>query len=80
MELKVTFQWFKSNHDAIFAEYPNKYIGLQDSKVIFSADTYEEALAVADSMGLIPGTYLIQECTEGENAYTQMFSSFIAFA
>lgn len=80
MNLKNTFRWFKENHDDIFAKYPDCFIVIQGEKVLYSAKTYDEALAIADKNGLAAGTYLIQECTEGESAYTQMFCSNIVFA
>ena len=80
LDLKQTFRWFKEHHEEIFRQYSNCYVVLQGESVLFSANTYDEALERANEEGLRPGTYLIQECSEGESAYTQMFCSNIVFA
>lgn len=79
-ELKQTFRWFKEHHNEIFARYPNSFVVIRDEVVLFSAPSFEEAVSMADSQGLKVGTYLIQECREGESSYTQMFCSDIVFA
>lgn len=79
-ELKQTFKWFKEHHNEIFAQYPNSFVVIRDEAVLFSAPSFEDAMSIADSQGLEAGTYLIQECREGESSYTQMFCSDIVFA
>ena len=41
-------------------------------------DTYEEALFETSKVHEL-GTFLIQECTEGDSAYTQTFHSRVIF-
>lgn len=74
------FDFFTMNHDDLFAKYPNKFIVLKDCSVILMGDSFEEAYAKAESAGLTPGTFLIQECSEGDSAYTQFFSTQMVFA
>ena len=74
------FHFFLENHDRLFSEYPDKMLVIQDNKVVFAEDTFDEALEKALKAGLVPGTFLIQECTEGEESYTQSFSSRVVFA
>lgn len=74
------FHFFLENHDKLYTEYPDKMLVIQDKKVVFAEDTFDEALDKALKAGLLPGTFLIQECTEGEGSYTQSFSSRVVFA
>lgn len=80
MMLEDEFKYFKDNHDALFAEYPNKYIVIKDKKVLFADDTFEDALSKAINGGLEVGTFLIQLCSAGESGYTQTFHSRVIFA
>lgn len=79
-DLKNSFRYFTENHDEIFSRYPNKFVVLCDESVILAKDTFVEAYEGAIAAGHQPGTFLVQECTEGDSAYTQFFSSNIAFA
>lgn len=74
------FKYFVANHDELFNLYPNKNLVIQDKKVVLATDTFEEALRKAMSAGLKLGDFIIQECTEGDRAYTQHFSSRVVFA
>lgn len=69
------FRFFTENHDKIFATYPNKYVVIREESVILAAETFEDALAEAQARGLKVGEFIIQQCTEGDSAYTQMFHS-----
>ena len=72
--LDKEFKYFVNHHDEIFAEYPNMFV------VVAAADTFDDALINAINMGFVPGTFLIQECTEGDDAYTQTFHTRVVFA
>lgn len=72
---KEDFQYFIDNHDKILEMYPNKFVVIKDKKVLFADDTFEGALEKAVSDGHDVGTFLIQECTEGDSAYTQTYHS-----
>lgn len=73
--LEENFNYFIANHDEILKQYPNKFVVIQNKQVIFGADTFDEAFSEANSRGLETGTYIIQECSEGDSAYTQTFHS-----
>lgn len=79
-DTKEIFRYFTDNHDEIFARYPGKFVVLDGKSVAFAEDTFEKALDAAIEAGFKPGEFLIQECTAGDSAYTQFFSSQIAFA
>lgn len=74
------FKWFIENHDSLYTLYPNKYIVIQEQAVIYAGNTFEDALNNALSKGLKLGSFIIQECTEGEGGYTQTFGSRVIFA
>ncbi len=74
------FEFFTENHDELVKKYPNKFVVLKDRTVVLAGDSFEEAYAKAHDSGLVLGTFLIQECTEGDSAYTQTFLSRVVFA
>lgn len=74
------FQYFVKNHDKIYDKYPDSFVVIEDEKVILSAPTFEDALNEALRRGLQPGRFLVQECTNGKDAYTQEFHSRVVFA
>lgn len=78
--LKSSFQFFKSHHDEIFHEYPNRYVVIKDCSIILTGDSFEDAYSKAIDAGFEVGSFLIQECTEGESAFTQTFHSRVIFA
>lgn len=79
-DTKEIFKYFTENHDEILAKYPGKFVVLVGKSVAFAKDSFDEAFDTAIEEGLNPGEFLIQECTAGDSAYTQFFSSQIAFA
>lgn len=79
-DLKDSFKYFIENHDSLFEEYPNKFVVIHEKTVVLSKDSFVEAYEAAISNGYDPGTFLIQECTAGDSAYTQFFASQISFA
>lgn len=74
------FRYFTTNHEELFSKYPEKFIVLNGETVIYAKDTFADALEAALASGLEPGEFLIQECTEGDSAYTQFFSNLAIFA
>lgn len=79
-KLNDNYQFFLDNHDELLSKYANKFLVIKDKKVLYSGDTFEESLAKAQEIGLEIGTFLIQECTDGDSAYTQEFHSRVIFA
>lgn len=78
--LQDEFTYFVNNHDEIYAMYPNKFVVIQGKQVVLAETSFEKALESALSKGLDAGTFIIQECTEGDSAYTQTFHSRVVFA
>ena len=74
------FKWFVGNQGDLYKLYPNKYLLIMNKEVLATADNIADALEIASSKGLEPGTYIIQLCGEDEWAYTQVFHSRVSFA
>ncbi|WP_407404369.1 hypothetical protein [Sodaliphilus sp.] len=78
--LEKEFKYFVSHHDEIFRDHPNKFVVISGEAVVSAAESFDEALSQAMAQGLEPGTFLIQECTEGDDAYTQTFHTRVVFS
>lgn len=72
--LEKEFNYFKANQKDLVDKYRNKYIVIIGNNVVGSYLTNEIALFKAKQKYEI-GTFLIQHCIEGENAYTCTFHS-----
>lgn len=78
--LEREFKYFKDNHARLLEEYPNKYLVIQEDKVLFAEDSMESAIEKAVEAKLEAGTYMVQLCSEGDSAFTQTFHSRVVFA
>jgi hypothetical protein len=73
------FQFYLSNQNELLKKYNTRFIVIVGEEVVDDYESYEQALFhSAEKYEL--GTFLIQECTEGEDAYTQTFHSRVVFA
>lgn len=77
--LKKEFEYYLANQSELVKTYNGKYLVIKDQKVVGAFDDQEEAYSSA-SKDYEVGTFLIQLCTPGEEAYTQTFHSRVAFA
>lgn len=73
------FKWFVENLKNLYNKYPDKYLVIQDKKILGDGSTFEEALRGAMSKKLDLGSFIIQKCGQGEDCYTQSFSSRVIF-
>mgnify|MGYP003397360990 CR=1 FL=1 len=73
--LEREFEYFKKNHDELYRAYPDKYLVIKGKDVLYAEDTFEKALEAAVKGGNKVGEFIIQLCSEGDSAYTQMFHS-----
>ena len=78
--LQDYFIWYLEHQNELVKEYNNRFIVIFDNQVIGDYDNLEHALFQTIEKGYELGTFLIQECTEGEEAYTQTFHSRVIFA
>jgi hypothetical protein len=77
--LDKEFQYYLDNQSELVKKYNGCFIVIIGDEVVGNYDSYEPALFA--SMGKYElDTFLIQECTEGEGAYTQTFHSRVVFA
>lgn len=67
-------QYFIDNQEALVREYGGQIIVLVDERVVGAYPTTLEAYLDA-SAKYEPGTYMIQKCEPGEDAYTVTLSS-----
>ena len=76
--LRSEFEWYLANQDELVEKYNGKYLVVKDSELVGVYDSENEAYFDSESKyGL--GNFLIQLCTPGDAAYTQMFSSRVIF-
>jgi len=76
--LDKEFSYYLANQNELLKKYNNRFIVIMGETVVDDYDTYEQALFQSSQKHEL-GTFLIQECTEGEDAYTQTFHSRVAF-
>lgn len=77
--LENLFEYYLANQDELVKQYNGKHIVLVDNKIVGAFDTMEEAYNFAESNYEL-GTFLIQLCTPGNEAYTQTFHSRVVIA
>ncbi len=74
------FKWFIKNLKKLYGQYPEKYVVIHEKTIICTGETFEEALSGAMKEKLDLGSFIIQKCGQGEDCYTQSFSSRVVFA
>jgi ABC-type phosphate/phosphonate transport system ATPase subunit len=77
--LEKEFKYYLDHQGELVKKYNNRFVAIADGKVVGDYDTFEQAL-FKTAEKYEPGTFLVQECTEGEEAYTQKFHSRVYFA
>ena len=69
MDLTKEFEFFINNQDELVKQYNGKILAIKNEKVIGVFQS--ELQAVLETRKLEPmGTFLVQECIPGEEAYT----------
>ena len=72
--LEKDFKYFINRHDEFLSLYNGKYLVIKDESLVGVFDSEIDAyLDAVDKFAL--GTFLIQKCTPGNEAYTQTFHS-----
>lgn len=78
-KLKKNYQYFLDNKKELAKTYAGLYVVIVDCEVVASyadeKDAYNESV---EKYGL--GNFIIQLCSENEEAYIQTFHSRVAFA
>lgn len=77
-DLRRELKYFIDHQSELVKEYKGKFLVIIGEKVVgvydSTLDAYDDAKSKYEA-----GTYLIQECIEGKDAYTQVFHSRVAF-
>ena len=77
--LEKEFEYYLDNQEKLLKKYDGRVLVIVGEQVVGDFDNYEDALF--DSIKKYElGTFLLQECTEGEDAYTETFYSPVIFA
>lgn len=77
--LENEFKFYLDNQSSIFAKYGGKYVVIVGEQVVGAYDSMTDAYFESVKK-FEPGSFLIQKCTEGEEEYTQSFTSRVIFA
>jgi hypothetical protein len=72
--LEKELKFFIANQERLVKEYRGKTLVIKDEKVVGVYDTPLEAY-VESMKKYQPGTFMIQPCTEGTDAYTVTITS-----
>ena len=76
-QLEKEFQWYLEHQAELVKEYKGKFVVIMDGKVIGNYENEIEAIEQTSKTYEV-GTFLVQQCTEGEEGYTQVFHSRVA--
>ena len=77
--LEKEFQYYLDNQEKLVEQYGGKYIVIKDDDVIGAYDSDEEALTETCKKHKL-GTFMVIKCEAGEDSYTQVYHSRVAFA
>ncbi|MEH0154033.1 DUF5678 domain-containing protein [Limibacter armeniacum] len=76
--LEKEFQFYLNNQKELVEKFEGKHIVIIGEEVIGVYDTEEDAFNDASSKHEL-GTFLIQLCEAGDDSYTQVFHTRVAF-
>lgn len=77
--LQKQLDYFKSHQDELVKQYKGKFLVIKDQEVRGAYNTEMEAYTDAKKKFEL-GTFLIQQCSPGQESYTQTFHSRVAFS
>ena len=69
-EKSKDFDYFKEINKDYFSENGHKFLAIKNQSIMESADSVIDLINKMNEKSFSVGTYLIQECTGDENAYT----------
>jgi hypothetical protein len=79
MALDREFAYFKAHQEDLVRKFNGRFVVIVGEKVV--ADYATESEAYTETVkNHLPGTFLIQHCISGENAYSQTYHSRVIFA
>lgn len=74
MRLQSEFEYFKAHQDELVELYEGRFVVIKGESVIAAYDSFADAVHQTAKTHE-PGTFLIQRCEAGPEAYTQVFHS-----
>jgi hypothetical protein len=77
--LENEFNYYLENQEKLVDQYEGKYIVIRGNEVVGSYDSEIEAIERSSEKYEL-GTFLVQLCAPGEDNYTQVYHSRVAFA
>lgn len=77
--LKSDFQYYLDHQEELLKKYKGKVLVIKDHKVIGAFESEMEAVKETSKSHAM-GTFLVQKCEPGTDAYSQVFHSRVAFA
>ena len=77
-QLEKEFQYYKDHQKELVEKYDGKVIVIKNCKVIGTYDSDEQAFVEISKTHKV-GTFLIQKCEAGKQAYTEIFHSRVSF-
>ena len=78
-DLKREFHYYLEHQDELVEKYDGKVIAIKDGQVLGAFDSDIEAIREISKEHEV-GTFLVQLCTPGSDAYSQTFHSRVCFA
>lgn len=72
--LEKEFKYYIDNQSELLKKYNGRFIAIVGNEVVGNYDSFEDAVEKTSQKYTI-GTFLIQECSEGDSAYTQTYHS-----
>ena len=74
MALEREFKYFLDHQEELVKKFPGKFVVIKNGAVIGTFDTEIQAIKDASKTHQL-GTFLVQKCEPGTEAYTQTFHS-----
>lgn len=76
--LEEQFRFYLEHQEELVKRYDGKYIVVKDYKVLGAYDSEAEAIRETTREHEL-GTFIVQKCEAGDDAYTQVFHSRVSF-
>jgi len=76
--LEKEFKYFKAHQEELVKKFEGRFLVIKDESIVGDYSTEAEAYNEAKRKFEL-GTFLIQHCLPGKDAYTQTFHSRVAF-
>ncbi len=78
MALKSEFDYYRAHQSELLKDYNGKYVVIKGETVLGAYD--DASTAIKETSKNHPkGTFLVQKCTPGDDAYTATFHSRVSF-